>query len=78
MPRAMKATYVFPHRYETALGKYLMALQAYLPTLHGSWYKVSAQQIFGFVRVLSFILLEKKKEGSKNTDAQAPYDKLII
>ena len=49
-------------------------LQTYLSALRGTWHKASAQQICGCGRVLSFLLQEKKKEGFKDKDAQAPYD----
>ena len=64
----------FPNRYETPLGKPRMALQAYLQALLGTRHKTSPQQIQECGGVLSFLLQEKKKEGFKNTDAQASYD----
>ena len=51
-----------------------MTLQAYLQALLGTRHKTSPQQIQECGGVLSFLLQEKKKEGFKNTDAQAPYD----
>ena len=47
-----------------------MALQTYLRPLQGTRYKASAQQICGCVRVLSFLLQEKKKEGFTDTKYQ--------
>ena len=64
----------FSNGHETALGKYRMALQTYLRPLQGTRYKASAQQICGCVRVLSFLLQEKKKEAFKDKNAQAAYD----
>lgn len=52
-----------------------MALQAYLPALQGFGHQASAQQICGCRGILSVLLQEKKKEGFKDKDAQAPYDK---
>ena len=55
-----------------------MASQAYLPVLQGARHKTSAQQICGCGSVLSVLQQEKKKEGFKNKDAQAPLEKLLI
>ena len=51
-----------------------MALQAYLSPLQGFGYKASAQQVYGCGGVLPVLLQEKKEEGFKDKDAQAPYD----
>ena len=51
-----------------------MALQAYLSALREAWHKTSPQQIQECGGGLSVLLQEKKEEGFKDKDAQAPYD----
>lgn len=56
-----------------------MALQTYLRTLQETRYKVSAQQICGCVRVLSFLLQEKKMfEGRKVSNRIVNIDRHYI